>query len=83
MKKKESKFEKSFDKFMGVYYIIFGVLLATTLVNVATGSYLFKVGELTMGVGYGVGMFLPIIIYGVLYKLLSTRNDIQTGNIAG
>ena len=83
MKKKESKFEKNFDKFMGVYYIIFGALLATTLINVATGNYLFKIGELTMGVTYGVGMFLPVIIYGLLYKLLFSRKDIQTGNIAG
>ena len=82
MKKQVSKFEKNFDRFMVVYYVIFGVMLATTITNVAMDCYLFKINEVVVGIGNVTLMFLPVLVYGIGYKLANKR-DIQTGNIAG
>ena len=82
MKKQVSKFEKNFDKFMVVYYVIFGVILGTTVINIAMNCYLFEINEVVVGIGNVTLMFLPVLVYGIGYKLANKR-DIQTGNIAG
>ena len=84
MKKQVNKLEKNFDKFFAVYYILFGVMLLTTLVNVANGCFIFKVTELVMGVTFMVTMFAPVLLYGLLYWVYENqKKQIQTGNIVG